>query len=227
MLATSLTTVGHVSLAFLLTFLLGFEREIRGSAAGDRTFSLIGVGTAVIGVLAAQGNALSILSGAVTGVGFIGAGLLFRGSDQSVPMVHGVTTAASIVAAGGIGAAAGEGQLWLAVIATALVIFILEMRYIPGVRMLDARVWASHFKDDTDPHHRSTVTVTVTSTTTGSGENPLTVPAMRAAQLATAESADQAAAASTSPASALDDQAEDTGSAAASADAPPADAPSS
>lgn len=221
MLSTSLSTVGHVSVAFALTFLLGFERELRGSAAGDRTFSLIGVGTAVIGVLAAQGNALSILSGAVTGVGFIGAGLLFRGADQSVPMVHGVTTAASIVAAGGIGAAAGEGQLWLAVVATALVIMILEIRYIPGLRVLDARRWADRFKNDTDPHHgqRSTVTVTVTTSSNGPAGTTPTVPAMRAAQLATAEAANEAAAA--------EDRAQSTApDAALVPDAPPAtDAP--
>jgi len=41
--------------AFGLTFALGFEREIRGSAAGDRTFSLLGVGTAVIGTLLGAG----------------------------------------------------------------------------------------------------------------------------------------------------------------------------
>jgi putative Mg2+ transporter-C (MgtC) family protein len=164
MFATSLATVGHVLLAFILTFALGFERELRGSAAGDRTFALIGVGTAVIGVLSAQGNALSILSGAVTGVGFIGAGLLFRQSDHALPIVHGVTTAASIIAAAGIGAAAGEGQLWLATLATILVLLILELRYIPGLRVLDARRWADRFKNDTDPHHQSSVTVTVTAT---------------------------------------------------------------
>jgi putative Mg2+ transporter-C (MgtC) family protein len=193
MFSHSLTTLGHVSVAFVLTFILGFERQIRGSAAGDRTFSLIGVGTAVIGVLAAQGNALTILSGAVTGVGFIGAGLLFRGADQSLPTVHGVTTAASIVAAGGIGAAAGEGQLWLAFVATTLIIIILEIRYIPGVRVLDASRWADRFKSDTDPHHvRSSVTVTVTTTSDGANSSP--VPAMRAAELATAQAADDAGA---------------------------------
>ncbi|HEY2790854.1 MAG TPA: MgtC/SapB family protein [Micromonosporaceae bacterium] len=157
----------HVLLAFGLTFALGFEREIRGSAAGDRTFSLIGVATSVIGVLSAQG-ALTILAGAVTGVGFIGAGLLFRQSDANIPIVHGVTTAAAILAAAGIGAAAGEGQLWLATVATILVLLTLEMRYIPGLRMLDARHWSHYFKNDDDPHHTETVTASVTVTKTDS-----------------------------------------------------------
>jgi len=41
--------------AFLLTYVLGFERQLRGSPAGDRTFSLIALGAAVVGVLAENG----------------------------------------------------------------------------------------------------------------------------------------------------------------------------
>ena len=145
-------TLIRILVAFVLTFTLGFERQIRGSAAGDRTFSLIGVATAVIGVLSAQG-ALTLLSGAVTGVGFIGAGLLFRQSDQQVGVVHGVTTAAAILAAAGIGAAAGEGQLFLSFIATLFVLLILELRYIPGLRVLDANRWRHRFQDDDDHDH--------------------------------------------------------------------------
>lgn len=141
----------RVLVAFGLTFVLGFERELRGSSAGDRTFSLIGVGTAVIGVLSAQG-APNILTGAVTGVGFIGAGLLFRQTGADIGVVHGITTAATILAAAGIGAVAGEGELTLAAIATGLVLLALEIRYIPFVRVLDARRWADRFKSDTDPH---------------------------------------------------------------------------
>src|SRR6185312_11488996 len=116
---TQLSTVLHVLVAFALTFALGFERQIRGSEAGDRTFSLIGTAAAVLGVISQQGNALTILSGAITGVGFLGAGLLFRQQGESPHgIMHGVTTAASIITAAGIGAAAGEGQLWLAAIAT-------------------------------------------------------------------------------------------------------------
>jgi putative Mg2+ transporter-C (MgtC) family protein len=141
----------RILVAFGLTFVLGFEREVRGSSAGDRTFSLIGVGTAVIGVLSAQG-APNILTGAVTGVGFIGAGLLFRQTGADIGVVHGITTAATILAAAGIGAVAGEGELTLAAIATGLVLLSLEIRYIPFVRVLDARRWADRFKSDTDGH---------------------------------------------------------------------------
>ncbi len=57
-------TAVRLLVAFGLTFALGFERLLRGSPAGDRTFSLIGVGAAVIGVLS-QKAAPNALAGAV------------------------------------------------------------------------------------------------------------------------------------------------------------------
>ena len=137
-------------LAFVLTFGLGFERELRGSAAGDRTFSLIGVGAAVIGVLAARG-APNALAGAVTGVGFIGAGVVFRQDVHQHAVVRGITTAAAIFAAAGIGAAAGAGRPLIAVVAAALVLLCLEVRYVPWLRFLDARRRASRFRSDEGP----------------------------------------------------------------------------
>lgn len=98
----------HVLVAAALTYALGFERDLRGSPAGDRVFSLIGVGTGVVGVLAAHG-APTALQGALTGIGFIGAGLVFRQELGKLQMVRGLTTAAAIFAAAAIGAAAGEG----------------------------------------------------------------------------------------------------------------------
>lgn len=45
---STLVTIGHVAVAFVLTYLLGFERTLRGAAAGNRTFSVIGAGSAVV-----------------------------------------------------------------------------------------------------------------------------------------------------------------------------------
>lgn len=133
--------------AFGLTFVLGFERQLRGSPAGDRTFSLIGVAAGVIGVLSAN-NAPNALAGAVTGIGFIGGGLVFHQAMRDRQVVRGVTTAAAIFATAAIGAAAGEGRFALAALATGLVLFALEIRYLPGLRILDARRWATRFTHD-------------------------------------------------------------------------------
>jgi hypothetical protein len=71
------TEVFHVLIAAALTYVLGFERDLRGAPAGDRVFSLIGVGAGIVGVFAVHG-APNALQGALTGIGFIGGGVVFR-----------------------------------------------------------------------------------------------------------------------------------------------------
>ncbi|MBC3840111.1 MgtC/SapB family protein [Streptacidiphilus sp. 4-A2] len=139
----------HLLCAFALTYTLGFERAVRGAAAGDRTFSLIGVGAAVVAALS-QNGAPNVLTGVITGVGFIGGGLTFRQSlaEGEGEMVRGITTAATIFAAAAIGAAAGEGLLLLAVTGTLLALLTLEIRHIPLLRLLEARRWARHYGED-------------------------------------------------------------------------------
>jgi putative Mg2+ transporter-C (MgtC) family protein len=140
---------GHLVVAVALTYLLGFERDLRGAAAGDRVFALIGVGSGLIGIIAAHG-APNVLAGAITGVGFIGGGLVFRQALGNQEVVTGITTAGAIFAATGIGAAAGQGRLLIAGAGTALALLVLEIRHIRVLSFLDGKHWASHFKDDTE-----------------------------------------------------------------------------
>ena len=140
----------HVVVAASLTYALGFERDLRGSPAGDRVFALIGVGAGVVGVLAVRG-APTALQGVLTGVGFIGAGLVFRQELGKLQLVRGLTTAAAIFAAAAIGAAAGEGRLLLATAATVMALLVLEIRYIKMLSLLEGRRWAGRFRDDEAP----------------------------------------------------------------------------
>jgi uncharacterized membrane protein YhiD involved in acid resistance len=119
--------------------------------AGDRTFSLLGAATALIGVLAGNG-ASTILAGAVTGIGFIGGGLCFRQTVQEHEVLHGITTAASIFACSAIGAACGLGLVKEAVAATVATLLTLELRHIPLVRTLDARRWDGLVHHDEHVH---------------------------------------------------------------------------
>jgi len=100
----------------------------------------------VIGVLSHKA-APNALAGAVTGIGFIGGGLVFRQSIGDSQVVKGVTTGAASFAWAALGAAAGEGQLALAALATALVIFCLELQHVPALQVLDARHWQHRFAD--------------------------------------------------------------------------------
>ena len=115
-----------VLLALFLTALIGIEREARAKSAGVRTHTLVGFGAAVFvvvskygfaDVLAADQVALDpsrIAAQAVSGVGFIGGGLIFvhRG------VVRGLTTAATIWLAAAVGMACGAGLPVLAVTTT-------------------------------------------------------------------------------------------------------------
>lgn len=145
--------VGRIALAWALTFTLGFERQIRGAMAGDRTFSLLGAATALIGVLAGNG-ASTILAGAVTGIGFIGGGLCFRQTVQEHEVLHGITTAASIFACSAIGAACGLGLVKESIAATVATLLTLELRHIPLIRTLDARRWDGLVHHDEHVHTR-------------------------------------------------------------------------
>jgi putative Mg2+ transporter-C (MgtC) family protein len=146
-LALSGADVGHLAAAVGMTYALGFERAVRGATAGDRVFSLIGAGAGVVGIIATHG-APNALAGAITGVGFIGGGLVFRQAVGRNHVVVGLNTAAAIFAAAAIGAAAGQGRLLVAGAATLLALLVLEIRHVRVLNMLDGRRWAVRFRDD-------------------------------------------------------------------------------
>jgi putative Mg2+ transporter-C (MgtC) family protein len=141
-----LVLFGRVALAFVLCYAVGFERALRGAPAGDRTFALVGTAAAAISAVTV-GPAPQAIGGVVTGVGFIGAGLVLR---EGHGMIRGVTSAAAIFAATGVGVVAGTGHPWLAVFVAVLTVLDLELRYTPVLNRLDAHRYAPRMADDTD-----------------------------------------------------------------------------
>jgi putative Mg2+ transporter-C (MgtC) family protein len=131
-----LAILGRVALGALLGFIIGAERERRGSRAGDRTFALVALGAAgftAVGVENFPATAEKLIAGVVTGVGFLGAGLIMKGNDGNV---LGLTTAASIWATAAAGIYAGAGEPILAVGLAVIVLLILESPYVPILRKL-------------------------------------------------------------------------------------------
>jgi putative Mg2+ transporter-C (MgtC) family protein len=145
---------GHLAVAVALTYALGFERAVRGAAAGDRVFSLIGAGSGAVGIIAAHG-APNAAAGAITGVGFIGGGMVFRQAVGRDHVVVGLNTAAAIFAAAAVGLLAGQGRLLVAAAATLLALFVLEIRHVRVLSMLDGRHWSSRLRDDEPPPVRA------------------------------------------------------------------------
>lgn len=139
--------LGRVALGFGLSFVVGFERELRGSLAGDRTFSLIGTAAAAVAVTTGTGSPQA-LAGIITGVGFIGGGLILKGNDD---IVRGITTAAAVFAVAAVGLVVGLGHLVVGSALGLLTLLILELRYVPFLRALDARRYTSKVRSDEEP----------------------------------------------------------------------------
>jgi putative Mg2+ transporter-C (MgtC) family protein len=143
--------LGRILLAGLLGYLVGWERHIRGRPAGERTFALLAMGAAaftVAGVYLAPAEAGRVVAGVATGVGFIGAGLVFRTKPEHI---HGLTTAAAVWAVVGLAVLAGFGAYVIAIGGTAAVLLVLESIYIPGLRQLDPARFRHRFRDDESP----------------------------------------------------------------------------
>jgi putative Mg2+ transporter-C (MgtC) family protein len=116
------TSLAYLAVAFGLCAVVGLEREYRQKSAGLRTHVLVGLGSALFmlvskygfsDMLGLEGVALDpsrVAAQIVSGIGFIGGGLIFVRRDA----VRGLTTAASVWLAASIGAAAGAGLLVLA-----------------------------------------------------------------------------------------------------------------
>jgi putative Mg2+ transporter-C (MgtC) family protein len=127
-----LEIIGRLALGAFLGAFIGLERELRGYPAGVRTVALVALGSTLFTeVSRITGTEDRIAAGIVTGIGFLGAGLIFREGYT----VRGITTAATIWAAAAIGMAVGR-ELYLVAGLGALFVFIrLEAR--PVVRRLD------------------------------------------------------------------------------------------
>ena len=131
-LENDLIFIGRAALAAVLAFLVGWERESRGSPAGDRTFAMVALGSAAftaIGIEQFPETAEKLLAGVVTGVGFLGAGMIIKDAAN----VRGLTTAAGIWAVSSIGVVVGAGEYLIGVALTALILLILTWERIPFV----------------------------------------------------------------------------------------------
>ena len=118
----------QVSVAFIIGAVIGLEREFRSKPAGFRTMILICVGSCLYTILSKEiGGATTdrIASNIVTGIGFIGAGVIFKEGIT----VNGLTTAALIWVTAALGMSIGYHNYPLAIVVSAMVVialFVLE-----------------------------------------------------------------------------------------------------
>jgi putative Mg2+ transporter-C (MgtC) family protein len=130
-----LTMLVRLLLATLLTGLIGFEREATGKAAGLRTHAMVGFGAALFTIVSIagfdEGDPARVAAQIVTGIGFLGAGAIWRSEDR----VRGLTTAAGLWAAAAIGMGIGSGLLLLGTVGALVTLGVLL-----GLRRVDLAI---------------------------------------------------------------------------------------
>lgn len=125
-LTASLNTLASLLTAFLLGAVIGLERQYRQRTAGLRTNVLVAVGAALFVDIAMRFHAiyggspspLHVLAYVVSGVGFLGAGVIMREEGS----IRGINTAATLWGSAAVGVAAGTGMLVEAVLGTLFVL---------------------------------------------------------------------------------------------------------
>ena len=115
-------------IALIIGGLVGIQRELTHKPAGLRTHMLLALGTALFVITAdeagmSKSDLSRVLQGLVTGIGFLGGGAILKLTAEHE--IHGLTTAAGIWLTAAASAAAGIGQLALAVVAFCLGLLVL------------------------------------------------------------------------------------------------------
>ena len=116
-------------LALLAGGLIGLEREAVHKPAGIRTHILVCLSSALAVLITIEqlpGEAAWIIAGIEMGIGFLGAGAIFKSKNE----VHGLTTAASILAVSILGLAIGMGYYVMSLIAFIMIVATLHMKYV-------------------------------------------------------------------------------------------------
>jgi putative Mg2+ transporter-C (MgtC) family protein len=141
-------------LSILVGGAIGAEREYRSKSAGFRTLTLICMGSALFTIfsqlIGLGSNPDRIASNIATGIGFVGAGVIFKGDFG----VNGITTAAMIWVTAALGMGIGAGYEWISVIACAMIllmlfIFGLMEKYIDRLNQMRNYRIESDFNEET------------------------------------------------------------------------------
>jgi len=132
--------ITKIVLATGLGYLIGMERARHGKVVGTRTISLIAIGSALYVLMSPSiigGDNSRIIAQVVSGIGFLGAGIIFKDGDS----VKGLTTAATVWCAAAVGCLCGAGMFAEAVLGT--------------VAILIVNLFFKHMKHEEHPENKS------------------------------------------------------------------------
>ncbi|HDR1022116.1 TPA: MgtC/SapB family protein [Pasteurella multocida] len=147
LVSTHFSILAKMAMAMLLGGIIGFERELKRKPVGVKTCVIIAVTTCVLTIVSIQAaehyaqvsenirtDPMRLAAQVISGIGFLGAGVILRKSNDAI---SGLTTAAIIWAAAGIGIASGAGFFFDAIIATMMI--LIAVRLSPMVQSLVRR----------------------------------------------------------------------------------------
>ena len=115
--------ISKIGIAFILGYLIGIEREFHGKVVGTRTITLIAIGTTLYVLMSPTifgGDNSRVIAQVVSGIGFLGAGIIFKNGDT----VKGLTTAATVWCAAAVGGLCGFGMFAEAVLGTVTIMIV-------------------------------------------------------------------------------------------------------
>ena len=144
-LRPDLEIFARIFIAFLLGGLIGWERERHGISAGIRTYGSISLGACVFGVLSISlvgADPSRVAAQIVTGVGFLGGGVIFRQGDY----VSGLTTAATLWATAAVGLAVSFGLYLISILTSILIYLLLYLPRLPWWKKITGK-WSSNTKN--------------------------------------------------------------------------------
>jgi putative Mg2+ transporter-C (MgtC) family protein len=132
-LADELQLALKILIAFFLGAVIGYDRERDGVSAGIRTYAAVCLGSALFTDIGENLNDVAassrIISTIISGIGFLGAGIIFK--NEKTNTASGLTTAATIWCTAGVGVAIGMDMYIIALVATAAVYFLLVLHKFP------------------------------------------------------------------------------------------------
>ena len=152
-----LRLAAHILLAAFLGAIIGLERERHVGLAGIRTHAAVALGACLFGFISMNVTSPSFsntMTGAadpsriaaqiVSGIGFLGAGVILRDKGR----IRGLTTAATVWATASIGLAVANKMYILAVSSTAIILALLSLYRLPGWMKWKRKVRGKAYDDD-------------------------------------------------------------------------------
>jgi putative Mg2+ transporter-C (MgtC) family protein len=122
-----LEQLARLVMSFVLSGLIGFEREVSLKPAGLRTHILVGLGSTLLTILSQSsftgGDPSRVAASIAVGIGFLGAGTIIKTEEKIV----GLTTAATLWTVASVGMAVGAGFYVLSIAATILAFIVLKL----------------------------------------------------------------------------------------------------